>query len=137
MPLNFSRRIDFPMVDLAGIVYYPVYWDLAHLFFELSWEKICGINYPKILQDLKLGFPAVKNECEFLAPLKYGDTVNCKIWISDVGNKSCTWEYEFTNQNMEKVWIATVVTVCVNMDTFESINIPKDLAESLTSNRYD
>ena len=137
MGLNFSRRIDFPMVDLAGIVYYPVYWDLAHRFFELSWEKICGINYPKILQDLKLGFPAVKNECEFLAPLKYGDTVNCKIWISDVGNKSCTWEYEFTNQNMKKVWLAKVVTVCVNMDTFESINIPKDLAESLTSNRYD
>ncbi|MAK05315.1 MAG: hypothetical protein CMA03_05475 [Euryarchaeota archaeon] len=137
MPLNFSRRIDFPMVDLAGIVYYPVYWDLAHRFFELSWEKICGINYPKILQDLKLGFPAVKNECEFLAPLKYGDTVNCKIWISDVGNKSCTWEYEFTNQNMKKVWLAKVVTVCVNMDTFESINIPKDLAESLTSNRHD
>ena len=137
MPLNFSRRIDFPMVDLAGIVYYPVYWDLAHRFFELSWEKICGINYPKILQDLKLGFPAVKNECEFLAPLKYGDTVNCKIWISDVGNKSCTWEYEFTNQNMKKVWLAKVVTVCVNMDTFESLNIPKDLAESLTSNRYD
>ncbi len=137
MPLNFSRRIDFPMVDLAGIVYYPVYWDLAHRFFELSWEKICGINYPKILQDLKLGFPAVKNECEFLAPLKYGDTVNCKIWISDVGNKSCTWEYEFTNQNMKKVWLAKVVTVCVNMDTFESINIPKNLAESLTSNRHD
>ena len=137
MPLNFSRRIDFPMVDLAGIVYYPVYWDLAHRFFELSWEKICGINYPKILQDLKLGFPAVKNECEFLAPLKYGDTVNCKIWISDVGNKSCTWEYEFTNQNMKKVWLAKVVTVCVNMDTFESINIPKDLAESLSSNRHD
>ena len=137
MPLNFSRRIDFPMVDLAGIVYYPVYWDLAHRFFELSWEKICGINYPKILQDLKLGFPAVKNECEFLAPLKYGDTVNCKIWISDVGNKSCTWEYEFTNQNMKKVWLAKVVTVCVNMDTFESINIPNDLVESLTSNRHD
>ena len=137
MPLNFSRRIDFPMVDLAGIVYYPVYWDLAHRFFELSWEKICGINYPKILQDLKLGFPAVKNECEFLAPLKYGDTVSCKIWISDVGNKSCTWEYEFTNQNMKKIWLAKVVTVCVNMDTFESINIPKDLAESLTSNRHD
>ena len=137
MPLNFSRRIDFPMVDLAGIVYYPVYWDLAHRFFELSWEKICGINYPKILQDLKLGFPAVKNECEFLAPLKYGDTVNCKIWISDVGKKSCTWEYEFTNQDMKKVWLAKVVTVCVNMDTFESINIPKDLAESLTSNRHD
>lgn len=137
MAVRFSRRIDFPMVDLAGIVYYPVYWDLAHRFFELSWEEICGIDYSKIIQELRLGFPAVKNECEFLVPLRYGDTVNCKIWIHDIGNKSCTWKYEFENQNKELVWKAEVVTVCVNMDTFESVKIPKDLAESLTSNSHD
>ena len=137
MAVRFSRRIDFPMVDLAGIVYYPVYWDLAHRFFELSWEEICGIDYPKIIQELRLGFPAVKNECEFLAPLRYGDTVNCKIWIHDIGKKSCTWKYEFENQNKEPIWNAEVVTVCVNMDTFESIKIPKNLVESLTSNRHD
>ncbi|MBJ24299.1 MAG: hypothetical protein CMB64_06475 [Euryarchaeota archaeon] len=137
MSLNYSRRIDFPMVDLAGIVYYPVYWDLAHRFFELSWEEICGINYPKILQELKIGFPAVKNECEFISPLKYGDTVNCKLLISKVGKKSCTWEYEFCNQNNKIVWKATVVTVCVNMDTFESIEIPSNLAECLKSNSHD
>ena len=74
------------MVDLAGIVYYPVYWDLAHRFFELSWEEICGIDYPKIIQELRLGFPAVKNECEFLAPLKYGDIVNVRsgFMISEI-----------------------------------------------------
>ena len=137
MSVRFSRRIDFPMVDLAGIVYYPVYWDLAHRFFELSWEEICGVDYSKIIQELRLGFPAVKNECEFLEPLRYGDTVNCKISIHDIGNKSCKWKYEFENQNKELVWKAEVVTVCVNMDTFESVKIPKDLAESLTSNSHD
>ena len=29
MVFRSSRGIDFPMVDLAGIVYYPRYWDLA------------------------------------------------------------------------------------------------------------
>tara|TARA_Y100001980_G_C14555336_1_gene343658 strand:+ start:1208 stop:1591 length:384 start_codon:yes stop_codon:yes gene_type:complete len=119
------------MVDLAGIMYYPNYWDLAHRFFELSWEKICGINYPKIIHDLRLGFPAVRNQCEFLSPLRYGDTVKCKIWISNVGNKSCTWKYEFTNQDNQVVWKASVVIVCVNLDTFESIVIPDFLAQSL------
>ena len=71
MAVSFSRRIDFPMVDMAEIVFYPVYWDLAHRFFELSWEEICGINYPDIIQKLRLGFPAVKNECEFIAPLRF------------------------------------------------------------------
>ena len=137
MVVTFSRRVDFPMVDLAGIVYYPIFWDLAHRFFELSWEEICGINYPKILQELKIGFPAVKNECEFIYPLKYGDIVNCKLSISKVGKKSCTWKYEFSNQNNKIVWKATVVTVCVNMETFESMVIPSNLAECLISHSHD
>jgi len=137
MAVSFSRRIDFPMVDLAGIVYYPVFWDLAHRFFELSWEEICGINYPHIIQELRLGFPAVKNECEFIAPLKYGDIVNCKLWISEIGTKSCTWKYEFTNQNNEKIWEANVVTVCVNMDTLESVIIPENLKKGLASCSHD
>ena len=33
-----QRRIDFPMVDLAKIMYYPRFWDLAHRFYEESWE---------------------------------------------------------------------------------------------------
>ena len=137
MPLNFSRRIDFPMVDLAGIVYYPVFWDLAHRFFELSWEEICGIDYPHIIQELRLGFPAVKNECEFIAPLKYGDVVTCKLWISEIGTKSCTWKYEFTNQSNEKIWEANVVTVCVDMDTLESVIIPENLKKGLAFCSHD
>jgi len=137
MSVTFSRRIDFPMVDLAGIVYYPVFWDLAHRFFELSWEEICGIGYPKIIQELKLGFPAVKNECEFLSPLKYGDTVTCNLWISEIGTKSCTWKYSFSNQNHEKIWEATVITVCVNLETLESIVIPENLRNGLASCSHD
>ena len=137
MSVELTRRVDWPMIDPAQVVYYPIYWDLAHRFFELSWEEICGIDYSKIIQELRLGFPAVKNECEFLAPLRYGDTVNCKIWVHDIGKKSCTWKYEFENQNKELVWKAEVVTVCVNLETFESVKIPKDLVESLTSNSHD
>tara|TARA_X000000368_G_scaffold410162_1_gene393209 strand:+ start:1466 stop:1879 length:414 start_codon:yes stop_codon:yes gene_type:complete len=137
MAVTFSRRIDFPMVDLAGIVYYPVFWDLAHRFFELSWEEICGIDYPNIIQKLKLGFPAVKNECEFVAPLRYGDVVTCKLWVSEIGTKSCTWKYYFTNQKNEKIWEASVVTVCVNMDTLESEIIPENLKKGLASCSHD
>ena len=48
--------------------------------------------------------------------------MNCKIWIS--GSNKVVWKYEFENQNNERLK-AEVVTVCVNMDTFESVKIPK------------
>ncbi len=46
-----TRRVDFPMVDLAKIVYYPRFWDLAHRFYEESWEFSCGMHYNEILSE--------------------------------------------------------------------------------------
>ena len=137
MAVTLRRRVDFPMVDIANIVYYPEYWDLAHRFFEESWEEICGIDYPTLTGEKKLGFPAVHNECDFHAPLVYGDIITCKLWISNVGNKSCKWEYEYYNQREELVWSANVVTVCANMDNMQTLEIPDWLSDKLNECRED
>ena len=34
MAVQLNRGVDFPMVDLANIAYYPRIFDLAHRFFE-------------------------------------------------------------------------------------------------------
>lgn len=76
-----QRRIDFPMVDLAKIVYYPRFWDLAHRFYEESWEFTCGMHYNEILSEKKIAFPLVHSEAKFLHPISYGDTVECTITV--------------------------------------------------------
>ena len=124
MAVVLSRRVDFPMVDMAGIVYYPQYWDLCHRFFEESWSEIVGIDYPTLLKEHSIGLPAVHTECDYLAPLTYGDTVHCTLWIEKVGESSVTWRYEYYNQHQKLVWTATVVTVCIKMDSYEKISVP-------------
>ena len=131
MAVILQRRVDFPMFDLAQVVYYPEYFDLAHRFFEESWEKICGIAYPVITQEMHLGFPAVHTSADHLSPLRYGDDIICKLWIESVGNTSIVWRYQFSNQNGDLCWDARVVTVCVDMRTFEKTPVPDDIAESL------
>jgi 4-hydroxybenzoyl-CoA thioesterase len=126
------RRVDFPMVDVAKIVYYPEYFDLAHRFFEESLVEICGIGYPEMM-DQKIGFPVVQTEARHIAPLRYGDDIVCTLWVEKVGDKSCTWRYKFANQDGLQVWDARVITVCVDLDTFESMLIPGELADSLRS----
>ena len=81
MAFTSSRRIDFPMVDMAKIVYYPQFWDLAHRFYEESWEYSCGMHYNEILREHKIGFPLVHSEANFRHPLAYGDTVDCTITV--------------------------------------------------------
>ena len=84
MPVKLSRRVDFPMLDMAGIAFYPRIFDLAHRFFEESWEQICGIDYPTILIDMEIGFPVVNINSQFHAPFRYGDHVTATIWISEL-----------------------------------------------------
>ena len=132
MVFTSSRRIDFPMIDIAGIVYYPRFWDLAHRFYEESWEYTCGMHYNLVLQKHRIGFPLVHSEANFLHPLKYGDTAFCKISVSKIGNTSITWLYEISNQDDKLCWTANQTTVCTNMDNItEKINVPKWMREGL------
>jgi len=81
--------------------------------------------------ERQIGFPVVHVESDFIAPLRYGDTVTATIWIQKVGDTSCTWCYEFHNQEKVLLWTSTQVTVCVNMDTMERISIPTFLRTGL------
>ena len=119
MAVMLTRRVDFPMLDMAGIAFYPRIFDLAHRFFEEAWEVMCGISYPHIIQEMEIGFPVVDIKSEFHSPFRYGDTINAKVWISKVGVKSCTWQYRFFNQNDDLLWSSEQVTVCVSMKNME------------------
>ena len=133
MPFSSSRRVDFPMVDLAKIMYYPRFWDLAHRFYEESWEYSCKRHYNEILSEEGIGFPLVHSVAEFHHPLCYGDTVNCEISVVNIGESSITWKYEFRNQFEVLCWSADQVTVCVEMDQIRSkIPVPDWMREALT-----
>jgi YbgC/YbaW family acyl-CoA thioester hydrolase len=131
MAVKLTRRVDYPMLDNANIAYYPRIYDLAHRFFEESWEKMCGISYPEMINQKRIGFPIVHIETDFVSPIRYGDSVTATIWISKVGIKSCTWKYEFHNQNGILLWSSEQVTVCVNMDSMKSVEIPDYLRTGL------
>ena len=131
MAVQLSRRVDFPMLDMAGIGFYPRIYDLAHRFFEDSWMEMCGVDYPHIIGEMMIGFPVVDIKSEFHAPFRYGDTVTAKIWISKIGSKSCTWQYRFSNQNGELLWSSEQITVCVSMTDMSSVVIPDTLRKGL------
>ena len=132
MAYTASRRVDFPMVDLAKIVYYPRFWDLAHRFYEESWEFSCGKHYNEILSSHKIGFPLVHSEASFVHPVSYGDTVYCKLTVPKIGNTSIHWHYEFRNQDGTLCWTADQITVCTDMSNIRSkLEVPDWMREGL------
>ena len=131
MAVTFSRPVEFAMLDGANIAYYPRIFDLSHRFFEQCWLEMCGISYPDLFNDKRVGFPVVHIESDFIAPMRYGDDVIAIIWIENVGSKSVTWNYKFHNQNDELLWTSKQVTVCVNMDTMQPKPVPDYLVTGL------
>jgi len=133
MTFASSRRIDFPMVDIAGIVYYPRFWDLAHRFYEESWEYTCGMHYNELLQKHRIGFPLVHSEANFHHPLSYGDTAFCKIAVKNIGDTSITWFFQIFNQNEILCWSSTQTTVCASMDSISTkMTVPDWIREGLS-----
>ena len=90
-----------------------------------------GFDYSHIIGKMEIGFPVVDIKSEFHSPFRYGDSVTATIWISKVGNKSCTWQYRFHNQNEELLWSSEQVTVCVSMKDMTSLVIPDTLRNGL------
>ena len=127
-----ERRVDFPMVDLAKIVYYPRFWDIAHRFYEESREFSCGMHYNEILSSHNIAFPLVHSEAQFIHPISYGDTVHCTITVPRIGKTSIHWHYEFRNQEGVLCWIADQVTVCTDMRAVESkLEVPGWMRDGL------
>ena len=116
VPFTSTRRIDFPLVDIAGIVYYPHYRDLAHRIFEESWESTCDMHYHDVLHKKKIALPLIHSEAEFHHPLRYGDVAHCEIEVLKIGTTSITWRYRISNQNGVLCWSAIQTTVCTSMD---------------------
>ena len=63
-PFRLTMPVRFADIDHAGIVYYPRIIDVYHLAFEEFFGECVGTHYGRVLDEWKLGFPAVKAEVE-------------------------------------------------------------------------
>lgn len=131
MAFEFEKKIRFGEIDQAGIVYYPRFFNYYHLAMEDFFEKAVGVPYPEVIKTWKVGFPTVAVEADFSEPLQYGDVISILMTIPKVGRSSVRWRYRVRRQDGKVCSEATLTTVCVDMDTFRSRQIPEDIRRVL------
>lgn len=132
MPFRTSIKVCFADIDNAGIVYYPRFFHYFHLAMEDFFAGGMGIDYSDVLHKYKVSFPAVHAEADFKKKLKFGDNINIEVRIIKAGNSSITWGYKgFRDPGEEEVVEGMNVTVCVNPDSFQKIEIPDWLRKEL------
>ena len=140
---TFATPVRFADIDHAGIVYYPRFFHYFHLAFEeLRRARIGPQAYSEIIDRDRVGFPAVRADCDFKAPLKFGDTAEIEVTIPRLGTKSITFRYRIyraAGPTSARALCAEGQVVCavVDLARFVAVAIPervehmlRDLVES-------
>lgn len=134
-PFRHTLPVRFDDVDHAGIVYYPRFFHYFHLTFEEFFRERVGARaYAELLDQRRIGFPAVSTECEYSAPLRFGDEVIIELSVERIGGRSVGFCYR-ASTTQGPVAVARVVCAVVDLDKFQSVTVPDDLRELFGSLR--
>ena len=130
--------VRFGEIDHARVVYYPRFFHYFHQAFEMWFGEALGVPYSETVTTHNIGFPAVRVETEFRKPLCYGETARVEVELLRVGNRSITNRYTITRlPDGEISATATITTVCIDNDSFTSVDIPDEFRERFEKFRDD
>jgi len=129
---TYSLPVRFGDVDHAGIVYYPRFFHFFHVAFEELWRARMGAHaYRDLLDQERVGFPAVRAECDFHAPLRFGDTADVELSISRLGDKSIEFRYRVRKENVLCAE-GRVTCAVVDLAKFRAIPVPEHIRALLS-----
>lgn len=127
MSFVYERAIRFEEVDAARIVFFARFLNYAHEAMEALLGGLQG-GYVRLVNERRIGMPAVHVSCDFRAPLRFGDVVRIETHAARIGNKSITYRYEFFRK-ADGVHAASVEHVCAvtDLDAMRAIPVPDDI----------
>lgn len=118
-------QVRFADVDNAGIFYYPRFFHAFHVAFEKWWEEEYGRGYHEILNDEKVGFPAVHIDCTFHKAVTFGHSYEIWLGVTKLGSRSVTFRYELRDAATGVLHAASNTTkAVVDMNKFHACTLP-------------
>lgn len=137
MSFSVQLPVRFADIDHAGIVYYPRFFHLFHLAFEELWRARVGARaYAELIDRDRVGFPAVRAECDFKGPLRFGDTAELEVSIPRLGTRSITFRYRVyraADDARDRSLCAEGQVVCavVDLARFVAVPVPERVVDLL------
>jgi len=126
------KVIRFHHCDPAAIIFYPQYFVLFHELMEEWFSEGLNTNYGEYIRVARLGVPAVKAECEFVAQSKLGDEVNFRLQPTRLGNSSLSFVGEAWGGD-ELRTRAQITVVQMSLETRKSVPFATDLRERIAA----
>ena len=131
-PFVFDRPVRFDEVDAARILFFARFFNYAHDAMEAFFGQLPG-GYVRLINERKIGLPAVHVESDFISPLRFGDVARIEVNTVRVGRSSCAFRHTMSRKD-DGARVAVVLHVCaaVELETMRAIPLPDDMRTLLT-----
>lgn len=128
-----NRTVQFSETDLAGVMHFSNYFrwmeDAEHAFLRAR-----GLQPLTTVGESTIGWPRVQCACDFVRPLRFGDSVDLSLRVLRVGDRSVEYAVDFTVGGMVAAR-GTVTVACCEMakGTLRGAAIPPEFRALLES----
>ena len=121
MPIDFAYRhrlsVRFRDCDAMGHVNHAVYFTYLEQCRLTYWRELTGTPSPHTRVII------ARAECDYRAPAHFGDELEVRVNIGEIGQSSFTLVYEIVQAGSERL-VASGKTVMVSYDYAAGASVP-------------
>jgi len=133
---HFVHRLEvrFRDCDALGHVNNAVYLTYLEQARFNHWRSLWGFGTPQ----LPPGMPGVilaRVECDYKRPATYGETLDIRLTVAEIGRSSFRYDYEIVDGEGRTVVMAKTVQVMYDYTAGTPVPIPDDIRALLAPDR--
>jgi len=131
-PFTHRLEVRFRDCDPMGHVNNAVYLTYLEQTRFAHWRTLWGLGTPQT----PTGMPGVilaRVECDYRRPAKYGDMLDVRLTVAELGRTSFKYEYEIVDAEGRVVVSAKSVQVMYDYAAEKPVPIPDDIRALLAS----
>jgi acyl-CoA thioester hydrolase len=124
----FIHRLEvrFRDCDPMGHTNNAVYLTYLEQTRFAHWRSLWGFGTPQTPPGMP-GVILARVECDYKRPAKYGDVLEIRMRVAEIGRSSFRYEYEIVDDQGRPVAIATTVQVMYDYAGERPVTIPDDI----------
>ena len=131
---HFIHRLEvrFRDCDPMGHTNNAVYLTYLEQTRFAHWRALWGFGTPQ-LPPGRPGVILARVECDYKRPTKYGDVLEIRLTVAEIGRSSFRYEYEMVDKEGRTVLTAATVQVMYDYTAEKPVPIPDDVRALLTT----
>jgi acyl-CoA thioester hydrolase len=130
---HFSHRLEvrFRDCDAMGHTNNAVYLTFLEQARFAHWRSLWGFGNPQTPPDLP-GVILAHVEADYRRPCRYGDVLEVRLTVAEVGRSSFAYEYVIVDEQGRTVLTAKTVQVMYDYAVNKPVRIPDSIRALLT-----